>query len=168
VAGSRRSWGWHQLDHTWARRIVAASGVGPGDLVLDVGAGRGALTRPLLEAGARVVAIETHPERARHLRTAFGSEIILVQADAADLWLPKRPFHVVANPPFAITTPLLTRLLHPGSRLVSARLVLQDAPARRWAAADPRWTATLDPKLPRKAFHPPPKVDCRVLNLTRH
>ena len=60
---SRRAWGWHLLTDEWAARIVADAAVRPGELVLDIGAGRGALTAELVERGARVVAVEVHPAR---------------------------------------------------------------------------------------------------------
>lgn len=171
----RRSWGWHQLDPAWAERLVDASGVGRGDLVLDIGAGLGALTRPLLARGARVIAVERHPDRADVLRRQLDGRVTVVRADASDLRLPRRPFHVVANPPYAITTDLLARLVHPGSRLVSGHLVLQRDAARRWASpAAPasrrwqqQWSARLGPVVPRRAFAPPPKVDSQVLVLQR-
>ena len=62
--GSPPAWGWYRLDPAWADRLVADSGVSRGDLVLDIGAGDGALTEPLLERGARVIAVELHPGRA--------------------------------------------------------------------------------------------------------
>jgi 23S rRNA (adenine-N6)-dimethyltransferase len=175
VERSRRSWGWHQLDDAWAERVVAGAELGAGDLVLDVGAGTGALTRPLLDIGARVIAVERHPGRADALQARFGDRIVVVRADAADLRLPRRPFHVVANPPFSITTPLLDRLLHPGSRLVSAHLVLQRQVVRRWvaegAAGRRRWARTFEVTagrpVPRRAFRPPPKVDGQVLVVRR-
>ena len=168
-------WGWHQLDADWARRLVAASGVGRGDLVLDIGAGLGALTLPLIASGAQVIAVEAHPTRAARLRARFGPRVVVVVADASDLRLPRRPFHVVANPPFAITSTLLRRLVHPGSRLRSAHLVLHEPAARRWASprapAAARWqrsfTVTLGPPVPRTAFQPPPSVSTRVLMLRR-
>ena len=171
---SRRAWGWHQLSPEWAARLVAGAAVHRGDLVLDVGAGRGVVTAALLASGARVIAIEAHPERAAHLRRRFGDEVTVVRADAADLRLPRRPFSVVANPPFGITTPLLRRLLSSGGRLVAAHLVLQDQAARRWAAPDApgrrRWgvdhTVALGPAVPRRAFTPPPRVAARVLVVT--
>lgn len=175
VAGSSRAWGWHRLDQRWAQRIVAESGVGPGDRVLDVGAGDGSLTAPLLASGAKVVAVEAHPGRAAGLRERFGDELVVVRADAADLRLPRHPFHVVANPPFAITTALLRRILHPGSRLVSAHLVLQEQAARRWASPQApgrarwgqRFEVAFGPSLPRRAFRPPPQVPTRLL-VIRH
>jgi len=175
VAGSRRAWGWHQLDPRWAERLVADAGVGPGDLVLDIGAGLGALTSPLLEVGARVIAVEAHPGRAAHLRACFGSELVVVTADARDLRLPRRPFHVVANPPFGIASALLDRLVHQGSRLVQAHVVVQMQVARRWsgpeAPAARRWRRTFHAELgrsvPRSAFRPAPAVNSRVLVLRR-
>jgi 23S rRNA (adenine-N6)-dimethyltransferase len=132
--------------------------------VLDIGAGQGALTGPLVRAGARVIAVELHPGRAEALRRRFGiasgdgstdgtsgassndracsndrassngSGITVVQADAASLRLPRQPFRVVASPPYGITADLLSLLLAPGSRLVAADLVLQRAAVRRYAA----------------------------------
>jgi 23S rRNA (adenine-N6)-dimethyltransferase len=175
VGQPRKQWGWHQLDDSWAERLVAASGVGRGDLVLDVGAGLGALTRPLVRRGCRVIAIERHPGRADALQRDLGGDARIVRADAADLRLPKRPFHVVANPPYGVTAALLDRLLHPGSRLVSAHLVLQRDAARRWSGPSApaarrwqqQWAAGLGPAVPRRAFTPPPKVDSQVLLLRR-
>lgn len=175
MAASPRRWGWHQLDARWAQRLVADADVAAGATVLDIGAGLGALTAPLLEAGARVVAVEAHPQRARYLRQRFADSVVVVQVDARDLRLPRRPFHVVANPPFAVTTALLRRLLQPGSRLLSAHLVLQDQAARRWvgpsAPGRGRWRSTFEVSLglrvPRSAFRPPPGVDGRVLEIRR-
>ena len=174
MAGPRRRWGWHRLDGEEAARLVAEAGVGRGDLVLDVGAGTGALTEPLLAAGARVVAVELHPGRAAALRERFPGAVV-VRADAGDLRLPRRPFHVVANPPFARSGALLRRLLQPGGRLLSAHLVLQEQAARRWASpsapAAGRWSRVFDVSLgrrvPRRAFTPPPPVDARVLVVRR-
>ena len=171
----RSAWGWHRLDDSWAERLVRLSGVGSGDLVIDVGAGSGALVGPLLDAGARVIAVERHPERAAELRERFGAGIRVVRADAADLRLPRRPFHVVANPPFAITAPLLARLVHPGSRMVSAHLVLQRQVVDRWVSGrgravrgwPARFVADAGLVVPRRAFSPAPAVDCRVLVLRR-
>jgi 23S rRNA (adenine-N6)-dimethyltransferase len=164
---SRRIWGWHRLADEWAARVVAAAAVRPGELVLDIGAGTGALTGPLVRAGARVVAVELHPGRAALLRQRFPG-ITVVQADAVSLRLPGRPFRVVASPPYGITAGLLGLLLAAGSRLVAADLVLQRAVVRKYAdgrapgaARAYRMNAGL--VVPRHAFRPPPRVDSAVL-----
>jgi 23S rRNA (adenine-N6)-dimethyltransferase len=175
-ANARTHWGFHRLADDWAGRLVAFAGVRLGHLVLDIGAGTGAITGPLLEAGARVIAFELHPARARSLRDRFASSpVTVVQADAADLRLPRRPFRVVANPPFAVTTPLLRRLVQPGSRLVRADLVVDRRVAERWstgrAPGHNRWgrtvAATVGFRLPRRAFVPTASVDTAVLTLVR-
>ena len=117
--------------------MVAATGVRPGELVLDIGAGEGALTAHLVRAGARVVAVELHPRRVAVLRERFPG-ITVLHADATAIPLPGRPFRVVANPPYGISSGLLRTLLGPGSRLVAADLVLQRAVVRKYASGTAR------------------------------
>jgi 23S rRNA (adenine-N6)-dimethyltransferase len=165
--GARTSWGWHRLADDWAARIVAAAGIKPGELVLDIGAGHGALTAPLIQAGARVVAVELHPGRAEALSSRF-PQITLVHADARTLRLPRQPFRVVASPPYGITADLLALLLAPGSRLTAADLVLQRAAVRKYAARRIRGArVTAGLAVPRRAFRPPPRVDSAVLVIRR-
>jgi 23S rRNA (adenine-N6)-dimethyltransferase len=173
---ARTRWGWHQLRSEWAAVLVTDAGIGSGDLVLDVGAGRGALTAPLLGCGARVIAIELDARRAADLRKALaGRDAKVVVADAADLRLPKRPFRVVANPPFAISTALLRRLVAPGSRLVRADVVVPWHIARRWADGSApgtvRWQKEFSVRsgrpIPRSAFSPPPPNGVAVLVIER-
>ena len=175
-SGSRRSWGWHALVDEWAKRIVADAAIRPGELVLDIGAGNGALTGPLVAAGARVIAVELHPDRVRHLRARFaGDPVTVVWADAASLRLPRRPFRVVASPPYAITSSVLRVLLAPGSRLVAADLVLQRAVVARYAEGRaPRagrwsraWEVGAGRAVPRRAFRPSPRTDSAVLLVRR-
>jgi 23S rRNA (adenine-N6)-dimethyltransferase len=177
VSAERRTrWGWHQLADDWARRLVLAADIRPGDLVLDIGAGTGGLTLPLVDLGARVVAFELHPRRAQQLRTRFArAPVTVVQVDAADLRLPRRPFRVVANPPFGITAALIRRLLSRGSRLVTADLVVPRHVAVRWAGGRVpgagRWQQDFETsvprQLPRAAFRPPPPGPIAVLRIER-
>jgi 23S rRNA (adenine-N6)-dimethyltransferase len=155
---------------------VADAAVRPGELVLDIGAGRGALTAELVGSGARVIAVELHPARVRELRRRFaGQPVTVVHADGTQMRWPSRPFRVVASPPYAISSPLLRWLLAPASRLAAADLVLQRAVVRRyadgWAAGPGRrrrqWRVHAGRSLPRRAFLPPPAVDSAVLVVRR-
>jgi 23S rRNA (adenine-N6)-dimethyltransferase len=138
--------------------------------VLDIGAGTGALTGHLVRAGARVVAVELHPGRAELLRRRF--EVTVISGDAASLRLPRRPFRVVASPPYGVTASLLELLLAPGTRLAAADLVLQRAVVSKYASGhDHRRAHAYRMKaglaLPRRAFLPPPRVDSAVLVIRR-
>jgi 23S rRNA (adenine-N6)-dimethyltransferase len=155
---------------------VADAGIGPGQLVVDVGAGTGAITGPLVERGARVIAVELHRVRARSLEDRFRDcTVTVVRADAGDLRLPKRPFRVVANPPFSITVSLLRRLVAPGSRLVRADVVVPWHIAKRWTSGSgpgrERWARIFEVELgrplPRSAFRPPPPSGVAVLTIRR-
>jgi 23S rRNA (adenine-N6)-dimethyltransferase len=176
VSEKRTRWGWHRLDSRWAERLINDVGIAAGDLVLDVGAGTGALTRPLVERGARVIAFELHATRANELRRKFAEEkVTVVQADGADLRLPRRPFRVVANPPFGISVALLRRVTAPGSRLIRADLIVPWHVAERWALGTPpgagRWRkefeCSLGRPIPRSAFSPPPPSGVSILVIKR-
>ena len=172
----RQQWGWHPLTDAWAARIVADARIRPAELVLDIGAGHGALTRQLIAAGAHVLAVEMHPDRARRLRQRFAdAPVRVIEADATALRLPRRPFRVVANPPFNVTTALLRRLLAPGSRLVAADLVLPPHAVLRWASGrapgSGRWRSShqlaVGDRVPRSAFVPHAPSDCLTLVVRR-
>jgi 23S rRNA (adenine-N6)-dimethyltransferase len=173
-AGSRRAWGWHPLDDEWAARVVAGAGLRAGELVVDLGAGEGALTAPLVAAGARVLAVELHPGRAARLRARFATDpVTVVECDIAEFRLPHRPFRVVANPPYSLSSAVVRSLLAPGSRLVGADLVLPRQVVRRYAegraaaARSRHFTLQRGPTVPRRAFRPPPQVDSAVLLVRR-
>lgn len=151
--------------------MVADAGVRAGQYVLDIGAGRGALTRHLVAAGARVLAVEPHPARARDLQRRFADDQVKVLPVAArELVLPRKPFRVVASPPYGISSELLRKLLGTPSGLFAADLVLQRAVVRRFAdpaRAHRRWQVRAGRSLPRSAFRPPPQVDSAVLVVRR-
>jgi 23S rRNA (adenine-N6)-dimethyltransferase len=163
-----------------AREIVAQAGVGPKDLVVDIGAGTGRLTDALADSGARVVAIELDPGFVVALRRRFNErpQVAIVEGDALRVPLPGRPFRAIGNIPFGITTRILRRLLDdPASPLVRADLIIQYDVARKRSSVWPSdlvslgwlpwWEFHLVRHLPAGAFEPAPFVDAGVLSITR-
>jgi 16S rRNA (adenine1518-N6/adenine1519-N6)-dimethyltransferase len=106
------------VDETYARRVVGALAPRAGETVVEIGPGRGALTAPLLESGARIVAVELDRELVPVLRERFGGRenFRLVEADALTVDFcaavgPAASARVVANLPYNISTAVLQRLL---------------------------------------------------------
>ena len=166
AAAPPRGWGWHPLGREWADRLVASAPVGPGDVVVDLGAGDGALTVPLARAGCRVLAVELHPRRAAELRRRFaGSRVAVLELDVAAFRWPGHPFRVVANPPYAGVNALVRDLLGQ-RRLRSADLVVAEAAARGLLR---RYAGRLEagPRIPRHAFRHPPPAPARVVRIRR-
>ena len=148
--------------------MVAAAGIERTHLVLDLGAGTGSLTRPLGRTGARVIAVELHPGRARVLRGIGPGDIKVVEEDAALMSLPRSPFRVVANPPFSASTSIIKHLTRRGSSLIRADLVLPWYVTRRWVGSSSHdWEFSPGLRLPRAAFVPPGKGDTQVLRIIR-
>jgi 23S rRNA (adenine-N6)-dimethyltransferase len=152
----------------------------PGTLVLDLGAGGGALTRSLADAGARVQAVELDPASLRQLETRFGGDprVEVIEGDATLVLLPTEPFAVVANLPFAVGTAILRRLLgDPRVPLTQLDAIVEWGLAAKRVAVWPstllgciwgaRYELSLVRRVPRACFAPPPSVDAAVLRAVR-
>lgn len=156
--------------------------LGPaGRMVIEIGPGGGALTEPLLAAGARVVAWEL--DLAWALRLGSGSPtrgLAVVAGDALDLPFARLPSGtlVAGNLPYNVATALIDRLLADGREVVRAAFLVQWEVARRLAAApgeadygalsvltQSRAAVNLLGRVPRGAFRPPPKVDGAFVGL---
>lgn len=141
------------------------AGVTAGDLVVDLGAGHGVLTGALVDAGARVVAVELHPQRLTLLRQRFAdAPVTVVRADVADVRLPRQPFRVVANPPWSLAESIRAHLLR-APALVQADLVLPRWLVHRWAGASP--LVDVGASLRAESFVPPAPTGSAVAVLHR-
>ena len=172
-------------DQNLARWIVAQLDVQPGDTLLEIGPGLGALTGTALETGAKLTVLEKDARLAGFLRQRFAGEnrLRVEHLDALDfdvrtLW-PDRPVKVFGNLPYYISTPLLFHFASPASPVERAVFLLQRELAARIAAAGPgskdygilsvvigrRWRVELLRVLPASVFLPEPKVDSALIRL---
>jgi len=177
----RSSSGVHLLsDNRVIARLVSTADLGPDDLVIDFGAGPGTITAPLARTGSRVLAVERDARFVATLRRRFAdwSAVRVVQEDVRTVRLPRRAFAVVASIPFAVSTPLLRRLLTPAASGFSrAELVVEWGLAKRLTALNARdlesawWSCrfalTVRRRIPAWSFSPEPKVDAAHLGVRR-
>ena len=165
-------------DNRLAEELVRLAGVSRGDLVLEIGAGYGAVTSVLARRAAYVIAHEIDPLLATRLRERFGprSPVLVVEGDAFAQPVPRVPFRAVSNVPFHATTDVLRLLLDdPRSRLEAAALIVQWEVARKRAGGGtllgtgwaPWWDLRLARRIPSSAFSPPPGVDAGILVIER-
>jgi 16S rRNA (adenine1518-N6/adenine1519-N6)-dimethyltransferase len=174
-------------DPNTVRRIARLAGVGPGDHVLEIGAGLGSLTLALAETGAEVVAVEVDRGIVPVLRevVADAANVAVVEADALradwDALLASAPSWVlVANLPYNVATPLVCDLLDGVPAIARMLVMVQREVAERFCAA-PRseaygavsvkvayWaTSRVAGTVPASVFVPRPNVESALAEIVR-
>lgn len=177
------------VDPGTVRRIAARAGVGPDDVVVEVGPGLGSLTLALLATGARVVAVEVdpvlaaqlpltvaerRPDLAGHLRVVAGDALRVGALPGPD------PTALVANLPYNVAVPVLLTMLQRFPTLRGALVMVQAEVAERLAAAPgsrtygvpsvkAAWYAEVSTAgaVGRTVFWPVPNVDSGLVRLVR-
>ncbi|MDE2369800.1 MAG: 16S rRNA (adenine(1518)-N(6)/adenine(1519)-N(6))-dimethyltransferase RsmA [Burkholderiales bacterium] len=180
---ARKRFGQHFLaDSAIIDAIVRAIAPRPGQALVEIGPGLGALTQPLLERCGALTVIELDRDLAARLRrqTALAvveADVLRVDfgalADAAGQRL-----RVVGNLPYNISTPILFHLLASADRVVDQHFMLQKEVVERMAAAPGskdygrltvmlQWRYRIESVLdvPPEAFDPPPRVDSAVVRM---
>ncbi len=173
------------VDPNTVRRVARLAGVGPGDRVVEIGAGLGSLSLALAETGAAVTAIEVDPRLVPVLRSMVEPVgVSVVQADAMRLdWaalLGAAPWSLVANLPYNVATPLVADLLDGVPAVVRMVVMVQREVAERLAAGPgdeaygavsvkvSYWaTAAVVGRVAPTVFLPPPKVESALVRIER-
>ena len=167
------------------RAVVEAAGIEAGDLVLEIGPGIGTLTQGLLEAGAKVTAVELDKKLPAVLaETLRGYEHLnIVQGDILKTNIPAlmgdKPFKVAANLPYYITTPILLSLLEQNLPITHIVTMVQKEVAERmtaspggkdYGALSVAVQYYTEPEIvldvPPSCFFPAPEVDSAVIACT--
>jgi 16S rRNA (adenine1518-N6/adenine1519-N6)-dimethyltransferase len=177
------------IDANTVRRIVRAAGVGPDDIVVEVGPGLGSLTLGLLAEVSHVVAVEVDEKLATALPATvadyapeLAERLDVVTADAmrvAELPGPE-PTALVANLPYNVAVPVLLHMLETFPSLQRVLVMVQKEVADRLAAAPgsrtygvpsvkAAWYAAVRPagSIGRNVFWPAPNVDSGLVALER-
>ncbi len=178
------------VDPNTVRRIARLAGVGPGDRVLEVGAGLGSLTLALAETGAAVTAIERDRRLVPLLHEVLDEKapaapVKVVEADAmhfdwAALLVPPQGWVLVANLPYNVATPLVADFLDYVPAVDRMLVMVQHEVARRLVAhpGNPLYgavsvkvtywaEAALVGTVPSSVFVPRPKVGSALVSLRR-
>jgi 16S rRNA (adenine1518-N6/adenine1519-N6)-dimethyltransferase len=182
--GKRKKLGQNFLvDRSVVDRIVASARLTAADRVVEVGPGKGILTKALVETGASVTAVEL--DEGLYDRLVGDDEltdrVTFIHANALrfDFDTIAAPYHVVANLPYSVGTPIVERLIGQRTRIVRMTVMVQAEVGRRMVArpGDPNYGTlslfvgqycdgeVLFP-VPPGAFRPAPKVASVVIRLT--
>lgn len=181
-----RRLGQHFLaDANITRKIVALARVGPGDRVVEIGAGTGTLTRALAASGARVVTYEIDPGLGRVLEEVTeGLDVEIRIEDVTDVdfarSLEGQGWVLVANVPYNVGTPVILDLLREVPAVERFVVMVQREVAERFVAAPssgayglPSVIAAIhsDTRIaftvPRQVFVPVPRVESAVVTMAR-
>lgn len=167
--------GRHALSPRLAAEFVQRLHIRPDEVVVEIGAGAGRLTKALCDRARLVLASELDPVMARGLLAIDRPNLFVHRGDAIGASVPGTAYRVVGNAPFGIGTALLRRFLDDG-RVTRLDLILQREAARkraggrgsvlavRWGVD---WRIDVPQAFPRSVFHPPPRVDGAWLRAVR-
>lgn len=172
------------VDLNYVEKIISSLNLQSGETIIEIGAGRGALTRKLIEKEARVIAIELDSDLIPILKNEFKENFTLFENDALKIDFSqfldseKRRIKLVANLPYYISTAILQKLIEQRDVFSELVLMLQREVADRIAApagtsergyltvlVEAYYQAEKLFDVPASAFKPAPKVWSSVLKL---
>lgn len=129
------------VDANVAEKIARSFAPEPGEQIMEIGPGEGALTTRLLAAGGKVIAVEIDPRAAAAIRERFGEAVRLVEGDILKTDIAQiarqnglEKIRVIGNIPYYITSPILFHLIDNRDGVKEAVLMMQREVAERLTA----------------------------------
>ncbi len=183
VHQARKRFGQHFLiDAGVIHQIVRRIDPRPGQALVEIGPGLGALTQPLLERCGALTVIELDRDLAARWRSRQGVTVVeadVLNVDFSALAAPDQRLRIVGNLPYNISTPILFHLLDVAELMLDQHVMLQKEVVQRMAAGPGgkdfgrlsvmlQWRYAIDALLevPPEAFDPPPRVDSAMVRMT--
>ena len=160
-------------------RLLQQSNIHSNDEVLDIGAGKGIITKALLNRGCRVTAVELDEKNILYLKKQFSNEkrFGLLCGDFMELPLPEGNYKIFSNIPFFITSDVLNKITQAKNSPIDTYLILQKQAAMKYCGAmettlkslllKPRFNMMIMHQFSRNDFSPRPNVDIVLLHIQK-
>lgn len=160
------------------KEIVNIAHISSRDLVLELGAGKGAITVSLSDRARKVIAVEYDDKLIEKLAQLRMENTSIIRQDMLNILLPREPFVVVSSIPYAITTRVMKMLFsNPKNSVQRAVIVMEKGAAKRFTSRFIKdayvitWRMYYEicyvKEVSRKNFSPPPKVDSAIIRINR-
>lgn len=161
--------------------LIDKTSIDPADTVVEIGPGKGVITRQLAERAKKVIGVEYDSDLAQKLKLSLSSKtnIEIVEADFLRWDLPRYPYKVFANIPFNMTADMVNKLLVSSNPPESTYLIMQDSAAERFIGApvgpnsqisillQPFYDMGVVTRIDRRQFEPVPSVNAVLARFDR-
>ena len=154
------------------KQLLSLSSISPGDLVIEIGPGKGIITQELLKITDKLIAIEKDRNLINFLHTKFNSfsTFKLINQDFISYNLPKISYKIFSNIPFSITADILNKILKTPNKPQELYLIIQLEAAKKYSLSSdfnnqdaillaPYYDVEILGDIDRSAFTPKPQVD---------
>lgn len=158
-------------------RLLRIAGFQKEDTVLEIGAGKGHITRALAEICGKVISYEIDDRLFEHLKGQLPANVLLLNRDFLTCRLPKEPYWVFSNIPFSATTDIVRKLTASASLPQGMWLIMEKGAAKRFCGTPkenlssllikPLFDTRIVYHFRREDFHPAPRVDVVMVEFRR-
>ena len=158
--------------------ILKIANISEDEIILELGAGKGAITTELSKRAKKVLAVEYDQRFIEKLKQLGMKNTFIIEQDILKIFLPREHFVVVSNIPYAITTPIMKMLLNkPSSGFQRGIIIIEEGAAKRFTSSFVKdsyivsWKMWFDIRyvkgISRKNFSPQPRVDSAMITINR-